>query len=75
MSPKMRTPGLLKNNRDMRTICPKIFAKLYFFVTMSQMGVAYSALKIFQEFLTFSQLYLLTQFLKFWKTGRKKKLF
>ena len=32
----------------MRTICPKIFVKLYLFATMSQMGVAYSAL-------TFSQ--------------------
>ena len=31
----------------MRTVCPKIFAKFDFFATMSQMGVAYSALKIF----------------------------
>ena len=30
----------------MRTICPKIFAKLEFFATMSQMGVAHLALKI-----------------------------
>ena len=28
----------------MRIICPKIFAKLYFFATMSHMGVANSAL-------------------------------
>ena len=31
----------------MRTICPKIFAELDFFAAMSQMGIAYSALKIF----------------------------
>ena len=30
-----------------RTICPKIFDKLSFFATMSQMGVGYFALKIF----------------------------
>ena len=31
----------------MRTICPKIFDKLDFFAAMAQIGVAYSALKIF----------------------------
>ena len=31
----------------MRNICSKIFAKLDFFATVSQMGVAYFALKIF----------------------------
>ena len=31
----------------MRTIGPKIFVKLDFFAVMSQMGVGYSALKIF----------------------------
>ena len=39
-------------------ICPKIFAKLDYFTTVSQMGVAYFALKIFWAFLKFSQLYL-----------------
>ena len=39
----------------MRTICPKIFSKLDFLATMSEMGVAYSALKILSAFLTFSQ--------------------
>ena len=33
----------------MRTSCPIIFAKLDFFATMSEMGVAYSALKIFRD--------------------------
>ena len=47
----------------MGTICPKIFAKLDFFATMSQLSVAYSALKIF--------LVLLTQFLKFCKIEKK----
>ena len=31
----------------MRARCPKIFAKLDFSATMSQMVVAYSAMKIF----------------------------
>ena len=31
----------------MCTICPKISAKLDFFATMSQMGLAYIAMKIF----------------------------
>ena len=31
----------------MRAICGKILAKLDFFATISQMSVAYSALKIF----------------------------
>ena len=37
---------IIKTFRDMRSICPKIFAKLDIFATMSQMVVAYSALKI-----------------------------
>ena len=40
----------------MRTICPKIFAKLDCFATISQTGVAYSAPKIFWAFLSFFQL-------------------
>ena len=35
----------------MPTIYPKIFAKLDFFATVSHMGVAYFALKIFSQFL------------------------
>ena len=31
----------------MRIICPKIFAKLDFFATISQVGVVYCALKTF----------------------------
>ena len=31
----------------MRNICPKIFAKLDFFATVSQMVDAHSALKVF----------------------------
>ena len=42
----------------MRSISPKIFDKLDFFATMSQIGVAYSALKIFGTFLKFFQLCL-----------------
>ena len=42
----------------MRTISPKIFDKLDFFATMPQIGVAYSALKIFGTFLKFFQLCL-----------------
>ena len=38
---------IIINILDTRTICPKIFAKLDFFATISQIGVAYSALKIF----------------------------
>ena len=48
----------------MRTICPKFFAKLYFFATMTQRGIAYFALKILMknaQFLTFPQLFLLTR--------------
>ena len=41
----------------MRTICPKIFAKLDFFATMSQLGVAYFALKIFLAIPTIFQLF------------------
>ena len=33
--------------RYVRTNCPKIFAKFDFFAKLSQMGVAYFALKIF----------------------------
>ena len=46
------------NYRDMRTICPKIFAKLDFFAIMSWMDIAHSILKIFWAFLTFSHLCL-----------------
>ena len=54
----------------MRTICPKTFAKLDFFPTMSQIGVEYSVLKIFWAFLTFSQFslaYLVLKILENWK--------
>ena len=37
----------------MRTICPKIFAKLEFFATMAQMGVADSALEIISDIYLF----------------------
>ena len=48
----------------MGTICPKIFAKLDFFATISQLSVAYSALKIFLAFATFFQLCLAYPVLK-----------
>ena len=48
----------------MGTICPKIFAKLDFFATMSQLSVAYSALKIFLAFATFFQFCLAYPVLK-----------
>ena len=48
----------------MRTIFPKILAKLDFSVTMCKTDVAYSALKSFSNF-------LLTQFLKFGKFEEK----
>ena len=59
----------------MRTICPKIFAKLDFFATMSQVGVAYSALKSFWVFLTFSQLCLAYPVLQILETWKKKHNF
>ena len=59
----------------MCTICPKIFAKLDFFVTMSQIGVAYSALKIFWLFLTFFQLCLAYPVLKILDNYKKKHNF
>ena len=55
----------------MRIICPKIFAKLDFFATMSQMGVAFSAVKNFSTFLTFSQLFLAYPGLKVLKNWNK----
>ena len=59
----------------MRTICPKILAKLDFFASMSQMGVAYSALTIYRAFLTFSQLCLAYPVLKILENSKKKQLF
>ena len=56
----------------MRTICPKIFATLGLFATMSQMRVAHFALKIFKTFLTLTQhwlAYLVFKILKNWKTS------
>ena len=62
--------------RYLRTICPKIFAKLEYFATISQKGVAYFALKVFWPFLTFSQLcfaYTVLKVLANWK--KKHNLF
>ena len=59
----------------MRTICPKIFAKLDFFATMSQMRAAYSALKIFSAFLIFSKLCLAYPVIKSWENRKKKQNF
>ena len=52
-------------------ICPKIFAKLDYFVTVSQMGVAYFVLKIFWAFLTFSQFCLANPVLKILENRKK----
>ena len=59
----------------MHTICPKNFAKLDFFATMSQIGVAHSALKIFWAFLTFSQLCLAYPVLKILENRKQKHNF
>ena len=59
----------------MGTISPKTFAELGFFATMSQMGVAHSALKIFSAFLTISQLCLPYPVLKILKNWKKKHKF
>ena len=68
-----------KNNykflRYVRTICPKIFTKLDYFSTVSQMGVAYFALKIFWAFLTFSQLRLAYPVLKTLGNWKKNTVF
>ena len=53
--------------------CCKFCTKLYFFATMSQMGIAYSALKIFWAFLTFSQFSLAYPVLKFWGNWKKNQ--
>ena len=52
-------------------IYPKIFAN--FFSAMSQLGVAYSPLKTFCAFLTFSQLFLAYPVLKFQKVEEKEQ--
>ena len=52
-------------------ICLQVFLKFDHFVTMSQMGVAYSALKTFRAFLTFPQLCLPYPFLKFLESKKK----
>ena len=59
----------------MHTICPKIFGKLEFLSTISQIDGAYSALKKFYAFVTFYNFALLTQFLKFLRIGRKNTIF
>ena len=59
----------------MGTISPKTFAELDFFATMSQMGVAHSALKIFSAFLTISQLCLPYPVLKILENWKKKHKF
>ena len=41
----------------MCTICSKIFAKFEFFATISQMGVAYSAMKIAYSALSISDIF------------------
>ena len=51
----------------MRIICPRIFAKLDFFATMSQMGVHILHWKYFEHFWHFPTIALLIQFLKSWK--------
>ena len=56
----------------MHSICPKIIAKLDFFHTMSQMVVAYSALKISYVFLMFSQLCLAYPVYEILEIGKKK---
>ena len=56
---------------DMRTICPKIFAKLDLIATMSQMDFHILHWKYFKHFWHFSNFVLFTQFLKVWKIGRK----
>ena len=57
---------------DIRSICPIIFAKLDFFVTMSQMGVAYPTLKKFWAFPIFSQLCLAFSVLNILEKWKKK---
>ena len=59
----------------MGAISPKTFAELDFFATMSQMGVAHSALKIFSAFLTISQLCLPYPILKILENWKKKHKF
>ena len=59
----------------MGTISPKTFAELDFFATMSQMGVAHSALKIRSAFLTVSQLCLPYPVLKILENWKKKQKF
>ena len=55
----------------MRTNCPKIFAELDYFATVSRMGIAYFALKIFWAFLIFSQLCLAYPVLKILENWKK----
>ena len=59
----------------MRTICPKIVAKLDNFATVSRMGVAYFALEISWALLTFFQLFLAYQVLKTLENLKKKHNF
>ena len=56
----------------MCTIPPKIFAKLDYFATVSQMGVTYFSLKIFWAFMTFSKLCLAYPVLKILKNWKEK---
>ena len=56
-------------------ICPKIFAKLDYFTTVSQMGVAYFSLKILWAFLTFSQICLAYPVLNILENWKKKHTF
>ena len=52
-----------------------IFAKLNFFATMSQIGVAYSALKSFWAILTFPQICLAYSALKILENSKEKPNF
>ena len=67
--------NLTINFWDKQTICPKLFAKLNVFGTMSQMGMSVLSSKYFEPVLHFPNFALLTQFLKFWKIERKKAHF
>ena len=55
----------------MRIICPKIL-NWTFFATVSQIGVAYSTMRIFRAFMTFSQLCLAYPVLKIFENWKKR---
>ena len=55
----------------MRIICPKIL-NWTFFAIVSQIGVAYSTMRIFRAFMTFSQLCLAYPVLKIFENWKKK---